>query len=182
MATYNQAIFHIIKRGGIIIAPTDTIYGVLGSALNKKTVENIYKIRERNPKKPFIILISSIADLELFKIKISKKTESTLKKVWPGKVSVILPCLSNKFHYLHRGTKSLAFRLPKKKKLLEILLKTGPLVAPSANPEGFPPAKNISEAKRYFRKKVDLYVDGGDKNSQPSKLIRFKSGKINVLR
>jgi len=182
MKDKSKKIIKVLKNGGIVVAPTDTIYGILGSALNKKTVENIYKIRKRNPKKPFIILINSITDLDLFKIKIRKKTKGFLKKVWPGKVSMILPCPSAKFSYLHRGTKSLAFRLPKNKKLVALLKQIGPLVAPSANPEGFSSAKNTTEAKKYFGKKVDLYVNGGKIESRPSKLIKIRSGKIEVLR
>jgi L-threonylcarbamoyladenylate synthase len=178
----NIILLQKLKKGSVAVMPTDTIYGILGSALDKKTVEKIYEIRQRNSQKPFIIFISSQEDLDIFKIKINKKIETVLKRVWPGKVSVILPCPSAKFHYLHRGTKSLAFRLPKNKKLLELLKYTGPLVAPSANPEGFPPAKTIAEAKKYFRKKVDLYVDGGEIESRPSRLIRFTNGEIEILR
>jgi L-threonylcarbamoyladenylate synthase len=106
-----------------------------------------------------------------------------LKKVWPGKVSVILPCINNEFKYLHRGSKSLAFRLPNKKSLIEILKKTGPLVAPSANPQGLEPAKNIKEAKDYFNNKVDFYMAGGTLKSKPSTILKInKSGEVEVLR
>jgi L-threonylcarbamoyladenylate synthase len=178
----DKKIIEILYSGRVVVIPTDTVYGISALALDKKAVERVYKIKKRRPAKPMISLISNISDLGLFNIKLDEKTKKILRKVWPGKVSVILPCSSAKFHYLHRGTKLLAFRLPKNKKLLKLLSKTGPLVAPSANPEGFPPAKSIKEAKKYFRNKVDLYVDGGKKESQPSRLIRLKSGKVEILR
>ena len=59
----------IIRAGGVGIIPTDTIYGMVGSALSKKTVNKIYKLQFRNPKKPLIILISSLSDLSYFGIK-----------------------------------------------------------------------------------------------------------------
>lgn len=149
------------------IIPTDTIYGLVGPALSKKEVERIYKVKKRGTKKPFIILISSIKDLELFKIKIDKDAENILKKLWPGKVSVILPCPYKKFEYLHRGTKNLAFRLPRKKQLIKFIRKYGPLVAPSANPEGLPPANSIREAKEYFGDRIDFYISGSI-NDKPS--------------
>jgi len=173
----------ILKNGGIGILPTDTIYGIVASALNKKAVLKVYKLRKRNPQRPFIILISSLADLNLFGIKLNAVVKKVLKKVWPGKISVILKCNSKRFKYLHRGIKTLAFRLPSKKWLRRLLKKTGPLVAPSANWEGEPPAKNIKEARKYFENRIDFYVDAGKLESLPSTLIAFdENGKVIILR
>lgn len=171
----------LLKEGAIGVIPTDTIYGICGTALKKKTVEKIYKLRKRNPKKPMIILISSLKDLNLFKINLKRKTKVILQKLWPAKISVILPCKSKKFFYLHRGTNSLAFRLPKDKELLKILKISGPLVAPSANFEGEKPAENIAQARKYFQDKV-FYYNKGKLKSPPSTLIDLQNNKIEVLR
>lgn len=167
-----------LKKDGIGVMLTDTIYGVVGRALSKKAVQRIYRLKQRNPDKPFIILISSYADLSKFGVKPSP----ALKKYWPGKVSIILRAPAPKLRYLHRGTKALAFRLPQSAKLRAFLRKTGPLVAPSANPEGLPPARDIQEAAQYFGDKVDFYLDGGRRLGKPSKLIRIAQGKIEILR
>lgn len=180
----------ILKSGGIGVLPTDTIYGLVGSALNKKTVERIYKVKRKSKEKKFIILISSLRDLKQFGIKLDKNTNKYLKQIWPNKVSVILPCLNKKFYYLHRGSNSLAFRLPTKKTLLNLIQKTGPLVAPSANLEGKPHAKTIKEAIKYFGSRVypergrmaDFYVDGGRIIGKPSTLISIIDGRVVVLR
>ncbi len=87
----------------------------------------------------------------------------------------------NNLYYLHRGTNSLAFRLPKSKLILNILKISGPLIAPSANWEGYEPAKNIKEARRYFGNKV-FYLDRGDLISKPSSLIDLRTKKIQILR
>jgi L-threonylcarbamoyladenylate synthase len=165
-----------IINGKIGVMPTDTIYGVAASAWSKKAVEQAYKIMRRNPKKPFIILISSISDLALFKIKIDNATRNILENLWPGKVSIVLPVPSKKFQYLHRGTKSLAFRVPKKPSLIRLLKITGPLISTSANPEGSKPAETIAEAKKYFGDDIDFYIDGGKIKSLPSTLV------VDVLR
>ena len=172
----------ILKAEGIGVIPTDTLYGLVGQALSKKTVEKMYTLKGRNIKKPFIILLSSINDLKLFNIKLDSETKSVLKEIWPGKVSVILPCSSKKFSYLHRGKNTLAFRIPKKPSLRKLLEKTGPLVAPSANREGLKPAATIKEAKAYFGDKVDFYLSEGKKESSPSTLIEIKKGKIIIKR
>ena len=171
-----------LQTGGIGVMPTDTIYGVLGQAMNQKTVERIYAVRYRQPDKPFIILISSLDSLAVFDIFLSNEDKKLLEKYWPGMVSVVLSCDEPRLAYLHRGTKTLAFRLPNNPELLELLKSTGPLVAPSANPEGLPPANNIDEARTYFGEKVDFYKDAGDLRSLPPTLVKLENGKLTVLR
>ncbi len=172
----------ILKNYGVGVVPTYTLYGLVGSALSKKAVERIYKLKKRDPKKPMIVLIGSLGNLGRFGIKIDQKTRKILGKYWPGKVSIILPCPSKKFAYLHRGGKTLAFRLPDKKDLQDLLKKVGPVVAPTANPEGLKPAKMIKEARRYFGDSIDFYLDQGRLDSLPSTLTRIEEGKIEVLR
>ena len=176
----------ILKKDGIGVMPTDTIYALVGSALSKKAVERIYHVRKREKTKPFIVLISSLKDLKLFGVKVSKEHLKILKALWPldvtrgkpGPVSVILPVRNKKFSYLHRGASaaggSIAFRLPKSKKLINILKKTGPLVAPSANPAGKSPAFTIRKARIYFGDRVDFYVDRGVLRGEPSSIIEIK--------
>ncbi len=162
-------IIRVLKNDGIGIMPTDTLYGLVGGAFSEKAIERIYKIKKRNKNKKLIVLISAIAEIEKFGIKLTKKQIEFLEKVWPGKVSIII--------------ENIAFRLPAKKSLIEILKKTGPLVAPSANTEGYLPAKNITEAKKYFGNNVDFYLSGGTLKGKPSKLIKInKKGNIKILR
>lgn len=171
----------LAERVGVL--PTDTLYGIVGSALSKKAVERIYKLKKRNSRKPLIILIASLKDLNLFGARIDTAHKNILDQVWPGKVSVILPLSSQKFHYLHRGGKTLAFRMPAKNSLIELLKKTGPLVAPSANPEGLPPAATIREVKKYFGDEIDFYLSAGRRLSgKPSALIAIENGKIKIYR
>jgi L-threonylcarbamoyladenylate synthase len=172
----------ILAAGGVGILPTDTIYGLVGSALNKKTVERIYRLRQRNTKKPMIVLIAAVTDLKLFGVELDKKERAIARRVWPGKVSVVMPCPSRKFAYLHRGTKTLAFRVPEPAWLRMLLKKTGPLVAPSANIEGEAPAKTIAEATRYFGAKIEFYGNAGKRVSQPSTIVKIEDGKLLVLR
>lgn len=182
----NQAfkvILPILTAGGIGVLPTDTLYGLVGSALSKKTVEQIYELRKRDLKKPMIILVASLHDLKLFGLKLTATQKKFLQKVWPGKVSVVLACPDKKVAYLHRGTKSLAFRVPADEALRKFLKKAGPLVAPSANLAGEKPAETYVEAQRYFRDKIDFYVDAGTLKSKPSTIVKLSSdGSFQLLR
>ncbi|MCK5027214.1 MAG: threonylcarbamoyl-AMP synthase [Candidatus Pacebacteria bacterium] len=172
----------VLKNDGIAVLATDTIYGILGRALNEDIVERIYTVRGRKHHKSCIILISSEDDLNLFSIIVDPKTKKILKRLWPGPVSIILPCTNEKFAYLHKGKKDLAFRVPDNPELIQLLKQTGPLLAPSANKEGDPPAKNIEEAQKYFGDDVDLYFDGGEVDMPPSTVIKIVDGEIFLIR
>ncbi|GEM_PF-220373 len=172
----------VLLRGGVVVMPTDTTYGVVGSALNEKAVNEIYRLRKRDLDKPFIVLIADRKDLKKFGVVLTEVQSKILDKVWPGPVSVILSCPPDKLAYLHRGKKTLAFRLPQKPELQRLLRQTGPLVAPSANPQGHPVAKDISEARAYFGYHVGFYQDGGTVVASPSRLIDITDGTEKVLR
>ena len=171
-----------LRGGGVVVMPTDTIYGIVGNAQDASTVERVYKTRKRAPERPCIVLISDINELKKFAVTLSEKQKSAIEN-FSVPTSFILKCGDEKLAYLHRGTKTLAFRLPYLPMLQELLLKTGPLIAPSANTEGLPPAKNIPEAQKYFGNQIDLYIDGGKINNRHSKLVRLnEDGSIFVLR
>lgn len=182
----NETLVRILQNGGVAVIPTDTIYGIVGKASYPDTVERIYKARKRAPDKPCIILIGDINDINKFSITLSENQKKGLQDYWAKEdrpTSIVFDCLDEKFAYLHRGTNTLAFRLPKKEGLRNLLLKAGPLIAPSANSEGLPPSKNIGDAKNYFGKNIDIYIDAGEIESEASKVIRLEEdGKITVLR
>ena len=176
------SVINHLKNGGVGVLATDTLYGIVGSALNQTAVEKIYNLRKRDLDKPMIILIPDIDALKIFDISLSSKDTDILKKLWPNKVSVILSCNSQKFEYLHRGTNALAFRVPKKESLRALLKETSPLVAPSANTQGEKPAETIAEAKQYFGDEVDFYLDEGFISSEPSTIVSLHDGAIVVVR
>ncbi len=181
----DNKIIEKIKQGGVGVLPTDTLYGLVGLALSKEAVERIYRLKKRSLEKPLIILISDIKDIKMFGVghrTLSENVSGVLERFWPGKVSIALPCPDLKIVHLHTRNGTMGFRLPKPKWLQDLLKKTGPLVAPSANLEGEEPAKTIEQAKKYFGNNIDFYVDAGKLESKPSTLIRFEDNKVIVMR
>jgi L-threonylcarbamoyladenylate synthase len=178
----NKKLIKVLKEGGTAVIPTDTIYGLSVLALQHKSVEKIYRLKKRDSKKSMLILISDISQLKLFGARIDDRTKKFLNKIWPGKVSVAIPCDRPEFRYLHRGHETPAFRLPKRADLIKLIKITGPLISTSANPEKSAPALTIEEAKNYFGGNVDIYVDEGKLESLPSTLISIIGGKVEVLR
>lgn len=174
----------ILLKGGVVVLPTDTIYGLHCLTAHKADIERIYKLKGRDASKPFIVLISSLDDLKLFGVKLDDKLTALLKDYWPGPNSIILPIsdADGELAYLHRGTNSLAFRFPAYKPLKELLRQTGPLVSTSANHSGHPPASDIPTTKAYFGNSVDFYLDGGKLINPPSYVFKLSDGLLVRMR
>lgn len=173
----------LLQNGGVIVMPTDTIYGLVGLALNQNTVERIYQIKNRPPDKPCIILIPHLASLADFGINLTPRIKDVTQQYWPGPTTLALPIESHNFPFSHDGSNRIALRLPSNKTILSCLNQTGPLIATSANPSGQPPATSLEEAKTYFDDRVDCYVDGGVIVSQPSQLLLVdENGTTTVAR
>jgi len=170
----------ILQDGGVGVLPTGSVYGLMASAYSHSGVEKVYILKNRDQSKPSIILVSQPSDLEAFGI--APDQIEVTGPYWPGMTSIIFNVPESVPEFLHRGTSSLAFRMPPDEELREILSNTGPLIAPSANPEGQPPATSIEEARVYFDEAVDFYIDGGVCDDKPSKLIRINDSGVETLR
>lgn len=160
----------LIKAGGVGVIRTDTLYGLIARADIESAVARVYEIKTRTPSKPPIVLISDVN--QMFN-QPPHEYRSFLDKSWPGPNSVIVPSPYAP-EWIDRGTNTVAYRIPAVAELVDFISKTGPLIAPSANPEGQVPAVDIDQAIDYFGDKVDFYVDGGQvAGNNPSKLYRL---------
>lgn len=181
-ADARQNALAVLQRGGVVVMPTDTLYGLVANALDKNAVEKVFEIRRRDLNKAVIVLISDVSDIDQFHVNRSEVLDSFLSTVWPGPVSVVLPLANAGFEHLHRGTQTIAFRLPADSSLRAFLRRSGPLIAPSANLSGEPAATTIDEAEKYFGDTVGLYLDGGERQSAPSTLVEWTPHGVQVLR
>lgn len=172
-----------ILDGGLAVMPTDTILGVVCSALNKSSVDKLYFTKDRDSKKPFIILISSFDELGKFGVELTEVQRSKIIAFSDKPTSFVLDIANQELEYLHRGVGSLAFRVPKNKNLGHFLNEVGPIVAPSANIAGRPPAKDENEAREYFGEKVDYYSTFPPIGGQPSRIMHlYKDGSVSIIR
>lgn len=150
-------VVELLNNGGVGVLLTDTLYGVVARADNEQAVERVFAIKQRDTTKPPIVLISDISQLY---DPLPESVDPTIGGLWPGKNTVILPQPSAPA-WLVRGSKGVSYRIPDNIRLQQLLKQTGPLIAPSANPQGQTPARSVGEAQGYFGEQVDFYVDGG---------------------
>lgn len=169
-----------LKKGQIVVMPTDTVYGLVSLAESPDAVRKMYEVKQRDGK-PGTIIAGSLQ--QLIDMGFEAQQVEKAKQYWPGAVSVVLDA-PDSLEYLHMGKKSLAVRIPALDWLNNILMVTGPLATTSANLPGEPTVTAIQEAKSIFGDKVALYVDGGEISGvKPSKIVRIiDEGQIEILR
>lgn len=174
-----------IKKGKVVICPTDTVYGFICNAKDKKAVTKVFTIKKREKEKPFPVFIADIKATKKL-AKIDKQKEDFLKKIWPGKITVVLKREKNsKLFGIEKNT--IALRIPKHDLLQSVLKKTKlPLVQTSVNISGEPFLKNPKTIIEKFNKqkiKPDLIIDGGIlKKSKPSTIIDLTTDPPKILR
>lgn len=152
--------------GGLAVLRTDTIYGIVARADDEQAVHRLYEVRDRNVAKSCIVLIADASQ------QYGANPCDLPEAVAP--TSYVVPA-ADAPSWLLRTNDELAYRIPRVEWLRELLRQTGPLIAPSANPEGLAPARTIDEARKYFGDEVDYYLDGGEvsEHVSPSQLIRI---------
>ena len=158
-----------LKAGKTIVYPTDTIYGLGCLATDEKAINKIYRIKNREKKKPLLVLVSDYSMLRKFFF-VDKKQEAYLKKVWPGKISVILNKKDRLPKNISTGLPGVAVRLPKSLFLTKMIREVnGPVVSTSLNLSGEKPMEIVDNLQKYFQgAKPDFIVDAGAKRGRPS--------------
>lgn len=167
-----------ITDGKVGILPTDTLYGLVAKANDESAVQKLYDLKSRE-NKPGTLIATSIS--QLVELSLKRRYLTAVEQYWPGAVSVVIP-IGPILDYLHQGKYSLAVRIPDDRALQALLEQTGALITSSANQPGKEPAKNITQAQKYFGDHVDFYVDGGVLNNKPSTIIRIVDDAVEVLR
>lgn len=150
----------ILKNKGIVVLPTDTVYGIMTSVFNFEGQKQIYKLKNRAEKKPLILMSDNIKTLKRFVI-FPKGIDKIVMEFWPGQLTLILPT-TELGKMLTGGRDNLGVRIPDCKILLDVMAKYDiPLMTTSANVSGKVSAKTAETAIQYFDGKIDLIVDGG---------------------
>lgn len=177
----------ILKEGGVIVYPTDTVYGLGVDATNKKAIEKVYKIKGRTFRKPLLVIVSNIKMAEKF-CEITQTAKKLIKKFWPGAVSFVLRKNEKGRRELKIKGKTIGLRMPKSPISLEIAKKFGrPFTSTSANLAKRPPCYSLGEIQKQFGKKklalVNLMLDCGYlPKRETSTIIDLSSTKPKILR
>ena len=171
----------IIENGGVIIFPTDTVYGIGCNPYDANAVKKIYEIKSREKIKSLPVLASSIEIVKQISI-IDEFTEKIIKKYWPGPLTLILKLKDKNLKKSLNLEDKIAVRIPNSLCTLKLLNKCNLLVGTSANVSGDSSFTDPQECMKNI-KNYDIFVDGGTITSKgESTIIEIENEKIHVIR
>ena len=174
----------IIKNGGVVGLPTETVYGLGADALNASAVERIFEAKGRPKDNPMIVHVSSIEEIySLVKI-FPEKARLLAEKYWPGPLTIIMPKSDKVPMRTSGGLDTVAIRMPSHPVMREVIKKSGcPIAAPSANLSGSPSPTNAKYVFDDMDGRIELIIDGGEcEVGLESTVITLATEKPKLLR
>ena len=174
----------IIKRGGLVAVPTETVYGLAGNGLDVDAVEKIYEVKGRPAVKPLSLMVPGEKAIGLYCRNVPEAACTLAKKFWPGPLTIVLRSRAIVPDIVRAGGDTVGLRCPDHPKTLKLLRAAGvPFAAPSANPSGEPSPKNAGQVMAYFDGKIDAVIDGGECGlGRESTIIDMSEKPYRILR
>ena len=158
-----EAAARIIKNGGLVAFPTETVYGLGANGLNRKAVKKIFEAKGRPQDNPLILHVSNMSEAKELVYKIPSKAKELIKSFWPGPLTIVLKKSKKVPDRVTAGLDSVAVRMPKNNIALELIKESGcPLAAPSANLSGKPSPTRAIHVADDLDGKIGAIIDGGE--------------------
>lgn len=172
----------IIKKGGIVAFPTETVYGIGANAFDESAVKRIFELKNRPYDNPLIVHISNKDDVLLLASGLSEKSWRLIENFWPGPLTLVLPRNPSVPDIVSTGLPTIAVRMPSHPVALKLIDYAGlPIAAPSANPAGKPSPTKSEHVRMYFGDKV-FVIEGETYLGIESTVIDMTSEPPIVLR
>lgn len=175
----------ILDNDGVIIFPTDTVYGIACNCFSEKAIKKIFDIKKRPENKPINVLSNSLDKIKLVSRNINEKEEFLINKYMPGALTIILDKNEKVSDILTAGLDTIGVRIPKNNISLRILENVSyPLATTSANISGDSAGIKISDFLKEFDGVVDAIIDGGETDLKvASTIVRVESdNKLKIIR
>ena len=172
----------IIKNGGLVAFPTETVYGLGGDALNRESSKKIYAAKGRPSDNPLIVHIADIKDMDAIVLKVTENALKLAERFWPGPLTMILKKSDLVPLETTGGLDSVAIRMPVHKTAAAFIKAAGGYVAaPSANISGKPSPTSAKYVIQDMDGRIDMIIDGGDSGIGLESTIVDLTGNIPVL-
>lgn len=174
----------IIKSGGLVAVPTETVYGLAANALDGEAVSKIFEVKGRPENKPLSVMVSGKEAFDLYCREVPAQAKTLADKFWPGPLTIVLKAKDVFPEAILAGGKTVGLRCPNHALTLRLLEETGlPLAAPSANPSSMPSPTTAEQVMDYFDGKIDAVIDGGKAQfGNESTIIDLSKTPFEILR
>ena len=176
-------IVKVINEGKLVISPTDTVYGIMGDALNDEVITRVFFFKKRDVKKPLILLMNSIEMISEYTCNINELEQELINKYHPGLLTIILKKNDKISNLITGGLDTVGIRIPDNKDLLSIIGKLNrPVISTSANISGSEVITNIWMIENELKENIDYIEDGGELSDSYSTIVVVIDGKIKIIR
>lgn len=174
---------NVLNNDGLIIIPTDTVYGIACNAFSDKAIKKLFLAKKRSFDKPINVLVDSIDKINLVVDNINTLEEELISKYFPGKLTLIFNKKQGVSNVLTSNQSTIGVRIPDCEIALKILKSYPyPLACSSANISGFDCATELNEFIDAFSSNVDIVIYNGKLGNVASTIVRVEDDNINVLR
>lgn len=174
----------LLREGGLVAVPTETVYGLAGNGLDAAAVERIYEVKGRPAVKPLSLMVPGPEAIEKYAAQVPSAAKFLAERFWPGPLTIVLKARDHIPPIVLAGGHTVGLRCPQHPMTLELLQLSGlPFAAPSANPSGAESPKTAERVRAYFDGKIEAIVDGGPCNlGLESTIIDMSSEPYRILR
>jgi L-threonylcarbamoyladenylate synthase len=173
----------ILKSGGLVAFPTDTVYGLGASAGIPRAVERIYQVKQRPENLALPLLLAEPSQINEVASYVSPVAWLLIRKFLPGALTIVLPSSKSVSRIITGGGKTIAVRIPAHPLAIALIRGVGmPIVGTSANLSGWPSALTTDEVRSQFGDKIDLVIDGGRCPGRESTIVDVTGKVPRVLR
>ena len=173
----------ILRGGGLVVYPTETLYGLGADALKAQALERLAQVKGRETGKPISVLVSDESMLATLVTDVPPMARQLMRRFWPGPLTIVFSARSEVSALLTGGSGGIGVRVSSHPLAGALVKALGrPLTTPSANPAGLSPPVTIEAARNYFGDAVDEYVDGGRLPGEPASTVVDVREGIRVVR
>ena len=165
-----------VKSGGLVVMPTDTVYGIGADAFDSRAVAALLAAKGRGRDMPVGVLVGSWHTIDGLVLYVPDTARELVRAFWPGALSLVVQQAPSLQWDLGDARGTVMLRMPLQPVALELLRQTGPMAVSSANISGQPPATTAAEAQRQLGDLVDVYLDGGPSPQQAASTILDLTG------
>ena len=174
----------ILKRGGLVAVPTETVYGLAGNGLEPAVIERIYEVKGRPAVKPISLMVPDASAIPAVCEEIPPQAGILATRFWPGPLTLVLRAKDLVPAVLRAGGETVGLRCPRQQQTLRLLrMLDFPLAVPSANPSGLESPKSAEQVLEYFDSRIEAVIDGGSSDlGRESTLLDLSRIPFRVLR
>ena len=176
-------IIDVLQKKQLAIVPTDTVYGIIGDALDEKVIHRVFDTKNRDYSKPLILMVSDINMLNKYVLEVNELEQRLIDSFWPGKLTILFKKNELISNLITNGSDLVGIRLPDNKDLLHLIKKFDkPIISTSCNISTKEVVTNVDLIEKELLDKIAYVYDCGDMTAISSTIVQVIENKVKILR